>query len=466
MVLHMNMKRFYYSAVIFTGFFLGTNNLIQAQQVVGVAEAIRMTLERNVQIKQAELSKDLAAQDLFQAKSDLYPTLNAGINQSFRYGYNFDLLSSSAVNNIWTRQTTPEITSQVNIFKGFQQVNQIKANKLQMESSATQVEKIKNDLVLNVLVTYLEAITNHELMIASEGQLKLSNRQYQLDSIQFAVGNKTIADIAKSKNQVATDELNQVNLKNSYELSLLTLKQLMEMSPQNEISLVRPSVENVIINQENKSAIEIFNTALTRQPDIQKANLDKEVANKKIEIAKGGYYPTVNMNMSYSTGFSSANKVSTDPNNPLAKRVTVPFGSQFNKNRSFFTGFSLNVPIFNNNQNKVNVAKAKISLKQAEAAEQLAKNNLNKAVNQAVLDVNAAKQKYASATTAFESAETAYKATKERYDIGMANSLELFTAQTERNKAEFDLIQAKYNVIFRSKIIDYYLGNPIQFDNN
>ena len=114
----------------------------------------------------------------------------------------------------------------------------------------------------------------------------------------------------------------------------------------------------------------------------------------------------------------------------------------------------------------MNVAKAKIGLKQAEAAEQLAKNNLNKAVSQAVLDVNAAKQRYRSATVAFESAETAFKATKERYDIGMANSLELFTSQTERNKAEFDLIQAKYNVIFRSKIIDYYVGNPIQFDNN
>jgi outer membrane protein len=103
---------------------------------------------------------------------------------------------------------------------------------LQLESTATQVDKIKNDLVLNVLVNYLEAITNHEMMVASEDQDRFVKQQFSLDSIQFAVGNKTIADLAKSKNQVATNELNKVNLKNSYEMSLLTLKQLMEMPPE------------------------------------------------------------------------------------------------------------------------------------------------------------------------------------------------------------------------------------------
>lgn len=460
MVLHMDMKRFYYSAVVFTGLFLGTNDLVQAQQVVGVAEAIRMTLERNVQIKQAELNKDLAAKDVFQAKSNLYPSLNAGVTQRLNYGFFFDQVAGQPITgNQWTNSAYGSVSSSVNLFKGFQQVNQIKATKSQLESAATQVEKIKNDLVLNVLITYLDAITNYELFTASEGQLKLSQQQYKLDSIQFAVGNKTIADIAKSKNQVATDQLNGVNLQNSYQLSLLTLKQLMEMSPQTEISLVRPNVEFSILRVEDNIAAEVYETALRYQPDIKKAALDKDVAAKQIEIAKGGYYPSLDFNVSYGTNYSSEGV-------DYLTRQKLSFNDQLGRNKALGTTLNLTVPIFNNNQNKVNVAKAKIGLKQAEAAEQLAKNNLNKAVSQAVLDVNAAKQRYRSATVAFESAETAFKATKERYDIGMANSLELFTSQTERNKAEFDLIQAKYNVIFRSKIIDYYVGNPIQFDNN
>ncbi|WP_313263432.1 TolC family protein [Sphingobacterium sp.] len=454
------MKRFYYSAVIFTGLFLGTNDLVQAQQVVSVADAIKMTLERNIQIKQAELNKDLAAQDVFQAKSNLYPSLNAGVTQRLNYGFFFDQVAGQPITgNQWTNSAIGSLSSNVNLFKGFQQVNQIKENKSKLESSATQVEKIKNDLVLNVLVTYLDAITNYELYTASEGQLKLSQQQYKLDSIQFAVGNKTIADIAKSKNQVATDELNRVNLENSYQLSLLTLKQLMEMPPQTNISLVRPIVEYSLLKVENSDAVEVYETALRHQPDIKKASLDKDVAARQIEIAKGGYYPSLDLGLSYGTNYSSEGQ-------DYLTRQKLSFNDQLGRNKALGTTLNLIVPIFNNNQNKVNVAKAKIGLKQAEANEQLAKNNLNKAVNQAVLDVNAAKQRYSSATVAFASAETAFKATKERYDIGMANSLELFTAQTERNKAEFDLIQAKYNVIFRSKIIDYYIGNPIQFDNN
>ena len=460
MVLHMDMKRFYYSAVLFTGFFLAAHTETRAQQVVSVADAIQMTLERNVQIKQAELSKDIAAQDLFQAKSNLYPSLEAGVTQRFNYGFFFDQVAGQPISgNQWTNSAGGAISSNVNLFKGFRQINQIKANKTQLESSATQVDKIKNDLILNVLVTYLEAITNYEMYTASGDQLKLSQQQYKLDSIQFAVGNKTVADIAKSKNQVASDEFNRVNLRNSYELSLLTLKQLMEMPPQTDISLVKPSVDFSMLTPGTSSAIEVYDMALRNQPDIKKAALDKEAAARQIDIAKGGFYPSLDLGVSYGTNFSSERK-------DYLTGEKLPFVDQLGQNKAFGTTLSLSVPIFTNNQNKVNLAKAKIGLKQAEAAEQLAKNNLNKAVNQAVLDVTAAKQKFVSATTAFESAETAYKATKERYDIGMANSLELFTAQTERNKAEFDLIQAKYNVIFKSKIIDYYLGNPIQFDNN
>ena len=460
MVLHMDMKRFYYSAVLFTGLFLGKSNQIQAQQVVGVADAIRMTLERNVQIKQAELNKELAAQDLFQAKSNLYPSLSASVSQQLNNGLFVDRTTNQLVKgNQWSYNMYPGIGSSVNLFKGFQQVNQIKANKMQLESSSTQVDKIKNDLILNVLVTYLEAITNFEMYTASGGQLKLSQQQFQLDSIQFEVGNKTVADIAKSKNQVASDELNRINLKNSYELSLLTLKQLMEMPPQTNISLVRPSVERVLLDSESKNSTDVFEMALRNQPDIKKALIDIDVAAKQIDIAKGGYLPSLDLNINYGSSYSWGGR------DPITGQKIGLF-EQFKLYKSFGTGMTLNVPIFTNNQNRVNVAKAKIGLKQAEAAEQLAKNNLNKAVNQAVLDVSAAKQGYVSATTAFESAETAYKATKERYDIGMANSFELFTAQTERNKAEFDLIQAKYNVIFKSKIIDYYLGNSIQFDNN
>src|SRR5690606_13105790 len=123
------------------------------------------------------------------------------------------------------------------------------------------------------------------------------------------------------------------------------------------------------------------------------------------------------------------------------------------------------IPIFNRFQTRTSVNKAKINYQYALTSEQLAKNNLNKIIAQAVLDLRAAKTRYYSTETAFTSAKDAFEVISQRYDVGLANSVELFTAQTNMNRAEFDHIQARYDILFRSKVIDFYLGNEINFDN-
>lgn len=428
------------------------------QGKVTVEDAIRITLERNLQVKQASFNKDLAAQDVFQAKSNLYPDLGIGVNQRFNNGLAFDQVSGTLITgNKWTTTTGASISSNVTIFQGFQKINQIKANKLLLESAATQIDKIKYDLMLSVLVNYLEAITNNELTIASQQQILLSKEQVKNDSIQFQVGNKTLADLSQSKNQVATDELNLVNARNAYESSLLALKQLMEMSPQSDLQLVKPEVEAMEYILGQYAAADVFEKAKSFNPELKKAQIDKQAALKQIDIAKGGYLPSLSLGVSYGTNYSSEGK-------KIGTTEYLPFGDQFNQNKSFGAGLTLSIPIFDNNKSRVNVSKAKINLQLAETNAQLLETTLNKTVNQAVLDLSAAAQRYQSSLAAFSSAKDAFQVIKERYDIGMANGIELFTAQTNRNKAEFDLIQAKYNMIFKDKIIDYYVGNPIKFD--
>lgn len=449
-----NYKKMAFMTIMFS--VMGYAGFGQGQ--ITVEEAIRITLERNLQVKQATLNKDLAAQDVFQAKSNLYPDLKAGSNYQKINGFAFDQVSTTFVTgNKWTTRADAQLSSSVTVFQGFQKINQIKANKLLLESSATQIEKIKYDLMLSVLVNYLEAITNSELTIASQQQILLSKEQVKNDSIQFQVGNKTLADLSQSKNQVATDELNLVNTRNAYESSLLALKQLMEMPPQAELKLVKPEVEAVAYVLGQYAAIDVFEKAKSFNPELKKAQLDKEAAIKQIDIAKGGYLPSLSLGVSYGSNYYSEAR-------HYLTRELMSFGDQVNQNKSFGAGLTLSIPIFDNNKNRVNVSKAKINLQLAETNAQLLETTLNKTVNQAVLDLSSAAQRYQSSLAAFSSATDAFQVIKERYDIGMANGIELFTAQTNRNKAEFDLIQAKYNMIFKDKIIDYYVGNPIKFD--
>ena len=140
------------------------------------------------------------------------------------------------------------------------------------------------------------------------------------------------------------------------------------------------------------------------------------------------------------------------------------FEKQLRRNFAQSVGFTLSIPIFNNLQTRINVNRAKINYQSALANEQLANNNLSKIINQAVLDLRSAEKRLYSTETAFASANDAFEVIEQRYDVGLANSIELFTAQTNRNKAEFDYIQARYDLIFRSKVIDFYLGKTIAFE--
>ena len=424
---------------------------------VTLQEAVETTLERNLQIKQAEFGYQISEQNLYQSKSELYPNLSVGISNSYNYGLTFDQTSGQLIRgNDWTTSAGGQLSSSVAIFQGFQKVNQIKANKIQLAVDATEVEKVKNDLILSVVTNYLEAITNGELFEAAVQQVKLSREQLRQDSIQFQVGNKTLADLAQAENQVATDELNIMSSENAYELSLLNLKQLMELSPDTTFTLERPNIADIMAEYAITSFDDVFKKALLTQPAIEQASYYKELALKNIDIARGAYYPSLSLNAGYGTNYSSR---ATD----IITGEQMKFYNQINENKSFQGGISLQVPIFNNNRTKVAVNKAKIGFLQAENEEALARRNLEKTIAQAILDLRSANKQYFASQVAFNTSKVAYETIKERYDVGIANSMEMFTAQTNMNKAEFEMIRRKYEMVFRGKVIDYYIGNPITF---
>ena len=163
------------------------------------------------------------------------------------------------------------------------------------------------------------------------------------------------------------------------------------------------------------------------------------------------------------SGYSSAGRQFRIGPNGTPVNEKSPFGSQLNSNLNQSVGFGLSIPIFNGLASGISVTRAKIQFQNASIAEQSAKNNLNKVISQAVLDLRASQRRYYSAQTAFQSSKEAFRVIDQRYTVGLVNSLDYNQSQTNLNKAQFDLIQAKYDLIFRSKVIDFYLGNPLQF---
>jgi len=428
---------------------------VRAQEQLTLRQALERAQSSNLQVKQAEFQAALTEQDVRQAKMNFYPSVNAGVDGSLRWGRSFDQLTG----NLITRSVNSlngNLSTSVPIFQGFQRVHQVSANKYLLLADQSNIERVKSDLVLAVVTTYLEALTNQDIFLAAQQQLGLSQSQLDVEQINFDVGNKTLADISQSRSQVAADELNVTSAQNAYELSILNLKQLMEMDPSIEIVLEKPPIPDYSNESAKYAAQELYLEARKTYPEIQQAAYNSLAAKSNIDIMKSGLYPQLSFSGGIGTGYSSASL------NPLTLTRTS-FRNQLDENFSQFIGLSLSIPIFNNYRTRISVAKARISYDNALLNQQQAENNLNKIIHQAVLDLRAAEKSLLSNEQAFESSREAFQVIKQRYDVGLANSIELNTSQTNMNRAEFELIQARYNLIFRSKVIDFYLGKPITF---
>jgi len=423
-----------------------TNAYSQNTQKIDLRQAIDLTLANNLQIKQAAFQAAISDENFKQSRFEQLPSVDANASATRQFGLFFDQQSGQLLNST-VDQVNGRLSSSIPLFRGFTILNQIKQNKNLLLSDKSNVEKIKNDLSLSVVNTYLQILTNKDLIVASQQQLELSNNQLSVADKRFKVGNNTLADLAQAKAQLATNQLNVTNAQNAYDQAILNLQQLMEVDTETNIEVVPPLVADLSLIAEYKSK-EIFDQAVKVFPDVVLAQYNTEAQKYTAKVAKGRLYPSLSFGGGINTGYTS--------------NIPVSFQDQItNRNFGQSLGFNLSIPIFSNYQLRAGYNIAKIRLEDARNTEQLAKNNLNKIINQAVLDLRAAQTRFLATQSALESSTEVFNVNKKRYDVGLVNSIELNVAQTAFNKAQFDLIQAKYDLLFRGKVIDFYLGKPL-----
>ncbi|TSJ44014.1 TolC family protein [Mucilaginibacter corticis] len=454
-----------------------------AQEKITLQMAVDRTLANNLTIKQAQVTEALGSADLQQAKNNLLPSLNASTQGGYYFGRSqvagaFTYTSSTSLN------INGDAQLQFTLYQGGQLRNQIIQNKLLLDVNKSNTNKIKNDLVLNVVTDYLQILTNQDLVTAAKQQIDLANQTLEKSNISFKVGNQTLADLSQAKAQLSTANLNLTTAQNQLDLSILILKQYMEMNPYTDIIVERPDISKLTDIKTVYDATEVIKTALNINPDIHLAEAQQKTYAQAIKLAKGYYYPTVSLYGGLASSYSNQlNRKLIGATVPAYEQIGVVQGtttavlspipvsqpiygpySAFNQIGDNFNqsiGLSIQIPIFNKFSNNTAVKKAQLNLQSAQLNTQIAKNNLSKTIIQAVLDLQSAEKQYQSALQTYQANKDALNVTKQRYDVGLVNSLDYNTAVTNFNKSENDMIEAKYSVVFRSKIIDYYLGNTI-----
>ena len=455
-----------------------------AQQVISLQKAVDLTLERNLTIKQAGFTEALATEDVKQSKYNLLPIANANPTASYGFGR-----SPVAGNYAYSNQTIFNVNGtasvQFTLFQGGQLRNQILENKLLLDIDKSSTAKIKNDLILNVVTDYLTILTNQDLVTAAQQQIDIANITLDRTQKSFDAGNMSLADLSQSKAGLSTAELNLTTTQNQLDLSILILKQYMEMDPTTNIKIEKPDISKLTDIRTAYDANDVIKTALGVNPDVKLAEVQQQSYAQQIKVAKGNYYPTLALFGSLASYSSSAQQpyriigitpLAFDPigtvqnSNQVVQTLTqnqhpiygyYSFGNQIKDNFNQSVGLSLQIPIFNHYTARTSVRKAKLNYENAQLTTQLAKVTLSKTIIQAVMDLNAAVRRYTSAQQTYQADKDAFNIIQERYNVGLVNSLDYNTSLTNYNKAQNDMIEAKYEVVFRSKVIDYYLGNQI-----
>ena len=463
---------------------LASATIVSAQRVISLQKAVELTLQNNLTIKQSQLNEALAAEDVNQSRYNLLPSVSA--NPTAGYGFGRSPVSGAYA---YANQTIFNVNAQASVlatlFQGGQLRNQIIENKILLDVDKTNTAKVKNDLILNVVVDYLQILTNQDLVTAAQKQINLS--QLTLDKVQksFNAGNQTLADLSQAKAGVSTADLNLTTAQNQVASTILTLKQYMEMNPDSAIVIERPDVSKMNDIKTVFDADDVIKTAMSVNPDVLLAELRQKSYEQQIKIAKGNYYPALSLYGNLASYYSSAqSRFRIVGSTPLALQpigtvvgtgdivqsitpVSGPiygsysFTRQFDDNFNQSVGVSLQIPIFGHYTARTSVRKAKLNYEYARVSTQLARNTLSKTIIQAVLDVQSAQKSYQSAIQTYQANKEAFNIVQQRYNVGLVNSLDYNTSLTNYNKAESDMIEAKYTVIFRSKVIDYYLGSPI-----
>lgn len=424
-----------------------------AQQSWTLRECINYATAHNINILQAEIAVEQSEVEANTAKWARLPNLNASGSQSFNWGRTQTAIKDEDTGDYTTkyvdtssRGTNMSLSTSIPVFTGFQIPSQYNLSKLNLKASMADLQKAKEDLAINIASAYLQALFNKELYQVALGQAALSQEQYNRIETLEQLGKASVAELAEAKSRVAQDELNVVQTNNNYRLAILDLTQLIELETPEGFEVADPD-EAFQLNPLTPPDV-VFSSAIANKPSIQAAQARLEGSKENIKIAQSALYPSINLNGSLGTNYYST--------------LNRSFSQQLGDNFSRYVGISLNIPIFNRFATRNRVRSAKLQRDNYALQLENAKKTLYKEIQQAWYNATAAQSKYASSEAAAEASLASFELTSKKYENGTATAVAYNEAKQNLMKAQSDELQAKYEYIFRSKILDFYKGIEIE----
>jgi len=452
-------------------------------------ECIKVTVDNNLNVRRSLYNVENFKVGLFQSKMAFLPT----VNSSSSYGQNFGRALNPVTNSFINRNTNNinvQANSSLTLFNGLRLQNSYRQSMRDFEASEMDFEKAKNDVIINIVNLYINVIFNQELY--ENARFQLNSSQQQLDRIkkQVQVGGLPKGDELNQEAQVATNEVSLINQDNALNFSLLQLKQAMQLPGSTPMRVQVPDLQPEDLILEDTPGV-IYEMALQNMPEIKSAMLKVESSELGLKASKGALYPRLSLSGSAASNYSSASDVqrtAIDGSSPpipgtqpigIIQGTSIPVVAlqpstvvvsegynerdQLKDNLFKSVGIGLTIPLFNGWQSRAGVQRAAITKEVADITALETKNMLRQTIETAYNDALATAKSYSASLKQVNAREEAYRMAQQRFELGAINYFEYQISENDLFQAKSDLARAKYNFIFKKKVLDFYQGKPFEY---
>jgi len=411
-------------------------------------------VEHNISLRQRENQRQRQEIQLDDARNERLPDLSASVGENFSFGRG--LTADNTYTNTNTSSTSFSLGTSVPLFTGFRIPNQIRLNRLNLEAATQDLEKAKNDIRMQVAQEYVQILYDQELLAVAQRQIAIDSAQEARLQALFDKGKTSEAELSQQRATLAQSRLTATQANNNLRLALLSLSQLLELDSPEGFSIATPETALSPSDGGMKEAAGTetggFPAWLMARPEIQAEQLRLEAADRSIDIARAGLYPTLSFSAGMGTNYYTTSGFTSDP-----------FGRQLKNNFSQYLGLNLSIPIFNRFSTRNSIRSSKLDRLNQQLALDNAKKTLLKEVQTAWYNTVAAREKLGSSMEAQKASKAAFRLAQAKYEQGRATITEFNEAKNHLMKAESDLTQARYEYLYQTAILKFYRGEPLRF---
>ena len=419
-------------------------------------QCIDYAIDHNIQVKQQQNTTRQQQIQLDDNRGNHLPSVDASVGQNFSFGRG--LTAQNTYENTNTSNTSFQLNASVPIFSGNRIVNAVKLSQLNLDASLADLEKAKDDIRTQVAKAYVQILYDMEVAEVAQRQIAIDSMQvYRLERM-LESGKASPAEVSQQKATLAQSRLTATNADNNYRLSLLALSQLLELPSPEGFAIVRPEAESIILpaTSSRKPALPspdiVYEEALGIKPQVKAEQLRLSGTDYNIKIARGEYMPSLSFSAGLGTNYYKTSGSKTDG-----------FGKQLNNNFSQYLGVNLSIPVFNHFSTRNKIRTAKIDRENQVLKLENTKKELYKEIQQVYYNAVASCYKYESSLEAEKSNNDAFELTRAKYENGKATITEFNEQKNNLLKAQSDLVQAKYEYLYQTSLLDFYRGRQLEF---